>query len=58
MLIQWNGGLIGYLCDKQVVRHNNKTHQNAVNPLSSNLKNKTELTFIQSGNQIGFHLQW
>lgn len=52
------GGLIGYLCGKQVVGYYNKTHLNPTDPSSSTLRNKTELTFIQSGNQIGFQLQW
>jgi membrane-associated phospholipid phosphatase len=52
------GGLLGYLCGKQVVNHYNKTHQDKANPLSSKSKNKTEFSFIQNGNQIGFFLKW
>jgi membrane-associated phospholipid phosphatase len=51
-------GIMGYLCGKQVVNHYNKTHQNYVNSLSSKSKNKTELTFIQTGNQFGLFLKW
>jgi len=52
------GGLIGYACGKQVVAHFNKIHQNPVNSLSSRSNIKTEFTFIQNGNQIGFSLKW
>jgi membrane-associated phospholipid phosphatase len=52
------GGLIGYVCGKQVVTRFNKIHQNPSKPLSSNSKNKTELTFTQEGNQAGFLLKW
>jgi membrane-associated phospholipid phosphatase len=52
------GGLMGYLCGKQVVNHYNKTHQNQANSLQSKSKNKTELTFIQNGNQVGLSLKW
>lgn len=52
------GGLIGFVCGKQVIAHYNKTHQNLVNSLSSKSRNTTELTFIQYGNQIGFSLIW
>ena len=52
------GGLLGYLCGKQVVKHYNKTHQDKANPLSLKSKNKTEFSFIQNGNQIGFFLTW
>jgi membrane-associated phospholipid phosphatase len=52
------GGLIGYACGKQVVAHFNKIHQNPVNSLSSKSNIKTEFTFIQNGNQIGFSLTW
>jgi membrane-associated phospholipid phosphatase len=52
------GGLIGYLCGKQVVARFNKIHQNPSNPMSSNSKNKTELTFTHEGNQAGFLLKW
>jgi membrane-associated phospholipid phosphatase len=52
------GGLLGYACGKQVVAHFNKIHQNPVNSLSSRSNIKTEFTFIQNGNQIGFSLKW
>ena len=52
------GALIGYLSGKQVVQHFNKTHQNSLPYQQSVQKNKTELTFIQDGNQIGFSLKW
>ena len=52
------GGLIGYLCGRQVVAHYNKTHQYPANSLLSKSRSKTELTFIQYGNQVGFFLQW
>jgi membrane-associated phospholipid phosphatase len=50
------GGLMGYLCGKQVVKHYNKTHQNQL--LSSKSKNKTEVSFIQNGNQFGVFMRW
>jgi membrane-associated phospholipid phosphatase len=52
------GGIMGYLCGKQVVNHYNKTHQYPVNPLLSKSKNKTELTFIQYSNKVGILLKW
>jgi membrane-associated phospholipid phosphatase len=52
------GSLIGYACGKQVVAHFNKIHQNPDNSLSSKSNIKTEFTFIQNGNQIGFYLKW
>jgi membrane-associated phospholipid phosphatase len=52
------GALLGYLCGKQVVANFNKTHQNAYTSMLSKSKNKTELTFIQNGNQIGLSLTW
>jgi membrane-associated phospholipid phosphatase len=52
------GALLGYVCGKQVVAHYNKTHQNPDNSLSLKSQNKTELTFIQNGNQIGLFLKW
>jgi membrane-associated phospholipid phosphatase len=52
------GALIGYLCGKQVVGHFNKTHQNSLTSTSLRSKNKTELTFIQDGNQIGLLIKW
>ena len=52
------GGLIGYVCGKQVVAQFNKIHQNPGNPLLSRSKNKSELSFIQKGNQVGFSVKW
>jgi hypothetical protein len=52
------GALIGYLCGKQVVAHFNKTHQNNITSMSSILKSKTELSFIQDENQVGLCLKW
>jgi membrane-associated phospholipid phosphatase len=50
------GGLMGYLCGKQVVKHFNKTHQNQ--SLSSKSKNRSEVSFIQYGNQFGVFVRW
>ena len=52
------GGIMGYLCGKQVVNHYNKTHRDPANPLSSKSKNKTELTYIQYSNRVGILLKW
>jgi membrane-associated PAP2 superfamily phosphatase len=52
------GGLIGYLCGKQVVDHFDKIHQNPVNSLTSKSINKTEIAFFQYNNQVGLSLKW
>ena len=52
------GGILGYLCGKQVVKNYNKNHPGKDDSLSSKTKNKTELTYIQYGNQAGFCLKW
>lgn len=52
------GGIIGYLCGKQVVNHYNKTHRDPANPLSLKSKNRTELTLIQYSNRVGILLKW
>ena len=52
------GGLLGYVCGRQVVSHYNRTHMNPDNPLSAKPKSATQLTFIQKGNQVGFSLKW
>jgi membrane-associated phospholipid phosphatase len=52
------GAVFGYFCGKQVVSHYNKTHQNVFNSMQSKSKIKTELTFIQYGNQVGFLIRW
>lgn len=49
------GGLIGYVCGKQVVNRFNKIHQN---PSYQNPKIKPEFTFLQYGNQAGFLIRW
>ena len=50
------GGLMGYLCGKQVVKHYNKTHQQQ--SVLSKSRNRTEVSFIQNGNQFGVFLRW
>jgi membrane-associated phospholipid phosphatase len=52
------GGLIGYVCGKQVAANFNKTHNTQVTSLSSKSKIKSEFTFIQDGNQVGFYIRW
>jgi len=52
------GGLIGYLCGKEVVANYNKLHQKPVDTSSAKSKIKTEFTFIQTGNQVGFRVLW
>jgi membrane-associated phospholipid phosphatase len=52
------GALLGYLSGKQVVKHYNKTHQNSLNGLQAEHKDRREITFIQNGNQIGFSIVW
>jgi len=52
------GGLLGYLCGKQVVSNFNKTHQNYVSSIASNSKDKPEFTFIQHGNQVGLSIKF
>lgn len=49
------GGLIGYVCGKQVVNRFKKIHQN---PYYQNPKIKPEFTFLQYGNQAGFLIRW
>ena len=51
------GALLGYLSGKQVIRQYKKTHMNSLSPLSEK-KNRREIMFIQSGNQIGFSVLW
>ena len=50
------GALLGYLCGKQEVSHYNKTHKDSLTYKQSKIK--TELTFIQYGNKVGFSLKW
>jgi membrane-associated phospholipid phosphatase len=52
------GGLIGYVCGKQVVCHYNNTHKNPDTLLLSKSKINPEFTLIQNGNQVGFCLKW
>jgi membrane-associated phospholipid phosphatase len=52
------GGLIGYLCGRQVVKHFNEIHPDQNHPSVSKHPKKTELSFIQNGNQIGISLKW
>jgi membrane-associated phospholipid phosphatase len=52
------GGLLGYLCGRQVVNHYNKLHESQPAQPSSNRKKEKELTLIQRGNQIGVSLRW
>jgi len=52
------GGLLGYLCGKQVVGNFNKTHQNYLSSIASNSKDKPEVTFIQYGNQVGLSVKF
>jgi membrane-associated phospholipid phosphatase len=52
------GGLIGYVCGRQVVKRFNKIHQNPSALLSAESKIKPEFTFIQNGNQAGFLIRW
>ena len=51
------GALLGYLSGKQVVKHYNKTHQNSQSYQPSQ-NERTEITFIQNGNQLGFSVVW
>jgi membrane-associated phospholipid phosphatase len=52
------GGLIGYVCGKQVVSHYNNTHKNPDTLRLSKSKINPEFTLIQNGNQVGFCLKW
>lgn len=52
------GGLLGYVCGKQVVSHYNNTHKNPDTLLLSKSKINPEFTLIQNGNQVGFCLKW
>lgn len=52
------GGLLGYLCGKQVVKNFNKNHPGQDSLLQSKSKKKSEITFIQNGNQLGFCMKW
>jgi hypothetical protein len=52
------GALLGYLSGKQVVKHFNQVNQNSKADIPSVLKNKFEMTLIQSDNQIGLIVKW
>ena len=52
------GGIMGYLCGKQVVAHYNKMKARGDSFSASITKIKPELVFTQDGNQIGFILNW
>lgn len=52
------GGLLGYLCGKQVVANYNKLYHNQLTPLSSKYKIKKDFTLILNGNQGGFFIKW
>jgi len=52
------GGLLGYVCGKQVVSHYNNTHKNPDTLLLSKSKINPEFTLIQNDNQVGFCLKW
>jgi membrane-associated phospholipid phosphatase len=48
------GGVIGYVCGKQVVVHHNKLFSN---PLPDK-RVKPEFSLIENGNQVGFKIKW
>ena len=48
------GGLIGYICGKQVVDHHNKLFSKSL----PDQRVKPEFSFIQNSNQIGIRLKW
>jgi membrane-associated phospholipid phosphatase len=52
------GALIGYLCGRQVVSHYNRIHQKSANYSVCDTDRKTEITFVQSGNQVGLFILW
>ena len=52
------GGILGYLCGRQVVNHYNKMNERGKNPFTSKAKIKPELALTQYGNQIGLILKW
>jgi hypothetical protein len=52
------GGLLGYVCGRQVMSHYNKTHLNQESPLSGKPQKDTQLSFIQKGNQFGISFKW
>lgn len=52
------GGIMGYLCGRQVVAHYNKMNQRSGSSFTSNAKIKPELALTQYGNQMGLILKW
>jgi len=52
------GGVIGYVCGKQVVAHFDNLHKNPSASNTSKAKIKTEFTFIQYKNLAGFLFKW
>ena len=52
------GGVIGYVCGKQVVSHFDNLHKNLSVSNTSKAKIKTEFTFIQDRNMAGFLFKW
>jgi membrane-associated phospholipid phosphatase len=52
------GGLIGYVCGKQVTGEFNKIHQKSPDGAALMSRNGAGLTFIQNGNQLGFCFRW
>jgi membrane-associated phospholipid phosphatase len=52
------GGLLGYICGKEVVNHYNKLHQVAGNPNDPKSAIKKEFAFVQNGKQAGFSITW
>ncbi|MGC1390122.1 MAG: phosphatase PAP2 family protein [Bacteroidales bacterium] len=52
------GGILGYLCGKQVVNQYNKSHSGQDKLLPQKSMTKSELTFVQNGNQFGICLRW
>jgi len=52
------GGILGYVCGKQVVNHYNNTHSDLLGNSQLKSSSKTEFSFIKNGNQIGFLLKW
>ena len=52
------GGIMGYLCGRQVVAHYNKMNQRSGSSFTSDAKIKPELALTQYGNQVGLILKW
>jgi membrane-associated phospholipid phosphatase len=52
------GGLLGYICGKQVVDHFNATHHSLFGTSLSHHPKKTQISLIENGNQIGLRIKW